>query len=301
VFGPASDPAVAERMRIAALVNAAKRPAPANASRDSAKRSRVAAKRSRVAAKGPRVTAKGPRVAAKRSRDSAKRPKVAAKKSPGAQGGRRPNQPTRPKAASQKDRAGGSRSGSATAQATALNRRRRIPVALAAAFAVVVLATSFPLGGLLSQHHQLAAAADQLHRLRSANSLLAEQKRQLDSNAAIQRLARADYQLVSPGQTLYDVLPPSRGSATASGGAPSVGDPGTQPLVAPANAPDMSPDPSLSQQSSTGGSGSSAAAAGSAGAPQSGSGGSSPTDRSGKVVSPSSFWSRVANSLEFWN
>jgi cell division protein FtsB len=270
VFGPASDPAVAERMRIAALVNAAKRPSPAKGSRDSAKRSKIAAKR----------------------------PKVAAKKPSRAQNGRRPNQPARPKAASQKGRAGGSRSGSGTAQATALNRRRRIPVAVAALFAAVVLATSFPLGGLLSQHHQLAAAADQLHRLRSANSLLAEQKRQLDSNAAIQRLARADYQLVSPGQTLYDVLPPSRGSATASSGAPTVGDPGTQPLVAPANAPDMSPDPSLSQQSSTG---SSATAAGSAGAPQSGSGGSSPTDRSGRVVSPSSFWSRVVNSLEFWN
>jgi hypothetical protein len=173
-------------------------------------------------------------------------------------------------------------------------------VALAAGFAAVVLATSFPLGGLLSQHHQLAAAADQLHRLRSANSLLAEQKRQLDSNAAIQRLARADYQLVSPGQTLYDVLPPSRGSTTVSGGAPTVGDPGTQPPVAPANAPDMSPDPSLSQQSSTGGSGSSATAAGSTGAAQSGSG-SSPPDRSGRVASPSSFWSRVTNSLEFWN
>jgi cell division protein FtsB len=287
VFGPASDPAVAERMRIAALVNAAKRPSPANASRDSAKRSKVAAKRSRDSAK--------------RSKVAAKRPKVAAKKPSRAQSKRRPNQPARPKAASKKGKEGGSRSGSGTAQATALNRRRRIPVALAAAFAVVVLATSFPLGGLLSQHHQLAAAADQLHRLRSANSLLAEQKRQLDSNAAIQRLARGDYQLVSPGQTLYDVLPPSRGSTTASGGAPSVGDPGTQPLVAPANAPDMSPDPSLSQQSSTGGSGSPAAAAGSAGAAQAGPGGSSPTDRSGKVVGPSSFWSRVANSLEFWN
>ncbi len=287
MFGPASDPAVAERMRIAALVNAANRPSPARGSSVSTKRSKVAAKRSKVAAKRPKV--------------AAKRPKVAAKKPSRAQNGRRPSQPARPKAASQKGKAGGSRSGSGTAQATALNRRRRIPVALAALFAAVVLATSFPLGGLLSQRHQLAAAADQLHRLRSANGLLAEQKRQLDSNAAIQRLARADYQLVSPGQTLYDVLPPSRGSATASGGALTVGDPGTQPLVAPANAPDMSPDPSLSQQPSTGGSGSSATAAGSAGAPQSGSGGSSPTDRSGRVVSPSSFWSRVVNSLEFWN
>jgi cell division protein FtsB len=272
VFGPASDPAVAERMRIAALVNSAKRPSPARGSTVSAKRSKVAAKR----------------------------PKAAAKKPSRAQNRRRPNQPARPKAAAQKDKAEGSRSGSRTAQAAALNRRRRIPVALAAGFAAVVLATSFPLGGLLSQHHQLAAAADQLHRLRSANSLLAEQKRQLDSNAAIQRLARADYQLVSPGQTLYDVLPPSRGSTTVSGGAPTVGDPGTQPPVAPANAPDMSPDPSLSQQSSIGGSGSSATAAGSTGAAQSGSG-SSPPDRSGRVASPSSFWSRVTNSLEFWN
>ncbi len=51
---------------------------------------------------------------------------------------------------------------------------------------------------------------------------------------------------MSPGQTLYDVLPPGGRSATTTPGSPTSGDPGNQPLVAPANAPNLSPDPNLS-------------------------------------------------------
>ena len=54
--------------------------------------------------------------------------------------------------------------------------------------------------------------------------------------------------MVTKGQVLYDVLPPSgqRTQTTVPGGTQS-GDPGNQPLVAPSNAPDMSPDPGLPQ------------------------------------------------------
>jgi hypothetical protein len=105
---------------------------------------------------------------------------------------------------------------------------------------------------------------------------------QLNSKTEIDRLARQDYQLVSPGQTLYDVLPPSHAGSTLLPGGTRSGDPGTQPLVSPDNAPDMSPDPGLPQAPS---------AASSSGA-----------TRSAVVAptAPSTFWGRVSTTLEFW-
>jgi cell division protein FtsB len=177
-----------------------------------------------------------------------------------------------------------------------LARRNRIPLALAAVFSFTILLTSFPASALLAQHRQLSAATDQLHGLQSENRALAEQEQQLNSNAAINRLARQDYQLILPGQTLYDVLPPSGKSATATPGGPVSGDPGNQPLVAPADAPDMSPDPGLSQPTTskpgTTASGSGAAKSGTAGSVATGSAATAPT-RPG-------FMSRVTNTLEFW-
>jgi hypothetical protein len=100
--------------------------------------------------------------------------------------------------------------------------------------------------------------------------------------------------MVSPGQTLYVVLPPGGKPGTTTAGGPTVGDPGTQPLVAPANAPDMSPDPGLSQPASAGGSGSSARAGGSGAR----AGGGTPGTAGAQGTT--SFWGRVTNSLEFW-
>ncbi|MGH9207051.1 MAG: FtsB family cell division protein, partial [Acidimicrobiales bacterium] len=152
----------------------------------------------------------------------------------------------------------------------------------------------FPLSALLTQHHQLSAAAAQLRQLQGTNRSLAEQQRQLNSTAAIGRLAREDYQMVSPGQTLYVVLPPGgRAGPTTTGGS-TAGDPGSQPLVAPADAPDMSPDPGLSQQASATGSGSPGTAGG-----QVARAGSGPSGTTG-AQSTTSFWGRVTNSLEFW-
>ena len=132
-----------------------------------------------------------------------------------------------------------------------LTRRSRIPVALAAAFAVAVLATNFPFSTLLSQHRQLSAAAAQLHQVQSANRALSEQNQQLNSTTEIDRLARQDYQLVSPNQTLYNVLPASGRTTSTTPGGPTSGDPGDEPLVAPADAPDMSPDPGLPRATPT--------------------------------------------------
>ncbi len=178
--------------------------------------------------------------------------------------------------------------------ATPEQRRRRIPVAVAAVFAVAVLATSFPLSSLLSQHSKLAAAGAQLAQVQRENRALTEQQHALDSNVAVNQQARRDYQMVGPGQTLYDVLPPSSKTGTTTPGSPTNGDPGDQPLVAPANAPDLSPQPGLPQPIPTSAAGSSAITAVKRGA--------STSSSTGTAVppAPSTFWGRVTDTLEFW-
>lgn len=171
-------------------------------------------------------------------------------------------------------------------------RRRRFVLVVSAAFAALVLGTSFPAGGLLSDHHQLAATNAAMHRLRAQNSALAQEKQQLNSKAEIHSLARQDYQLVDPGQTAYNVLPPNSQS-TNNGSSDVTGDPGSQPVVAPANAAGMSPDPDVPTTSTTG-----PPASGAQAPTASGSG--STTTPTAKPDTSGGFWSRTLHSLEFW-
>jgi cell division protein FtsB len=236
---------------------------------------------------------KKPSKVASRSRAATRgrRPAAAKSKPPSRRAAFRKGPAKGPKA-----RAGATKRKTAAKEPTsALTRRRRIPVALAALFALIVLGTSFPAAALFSQHGQLSSAAAQLSRLQSENRLLAEQQQQLNSKAEIERLARQNYQLVSPGQTLYDLLPPSGKSTTAAPGGPTTGDPATQPLVSPSNAPDMSPDPGLPHPASTSGAGSSATSLSSGGPGKDGT-----SSGQSSRQSPTSFWSRVTTTLEFW-
>jgi hypothetical protein len=148
----------------------------------------------------------------------------------------------------------------------------------------------------LKQHQQLASSSAQLQTLQHQNQLLSEQQQQLNSKAEIERFARQDFQLVLPGQTLFNVLPPAGQPATASGS--SNEDPGSQPLVSPADAPNMTPDPGLPQGGTTGATGTSAAAGGSGTTSATSSGGSS--SGSSGTVSTGGFWHRVTTTLEFW-
>jgi cell division protein FtsB len=169
-------------------------------------------------------------------------------------------------------------------------RRRRFILVLSAAFAALVLGTSFPASGLLADRHQLAATTSTLHRLQSENKALAAEQQQLNSKAEIHNLARQDYQLVDPGQTAYNVLPPG---STGKGSSTGTGDPGNQPLVAPANAAGMSPDPALPTTSTTSPTGS--------GVLHLSSGtGSATTHGTGSTGTSGGFWSRTLRSLEFW-
>lgn len=172
-------------------------------------------------------------------------------------------------------------------------RRRRFVLVVSAAFGAVVLGTSFPASGLLSDHRQLASADAAMHRLKAENSALAQEKQQLNSKAEIHSLARQDYQLVDPGQTAYNVLPPTSQS-TKNGSSAMTGDPGSQPVVAPANAAGMSPDPDVPTTSTTSPPASGAQAPASSGSGSATTPTTKPSDTSG------GFWSRTLHSLEFW-
>lgn len=201
---------------------------------------------------------------------------------------RRPSVPARVAAASAASaRTGTSRPRSAvrtpTERAAIETRRNRARLVVAAAIALAILVTSFPLTVLYNQHRQLSAAAAQLSQLQHQNALLAQQRQQLNSNAEVKRLAQQNYQLVEPGRSLFVILPPA-GQSVAMPGAPTAGDPANQPLVSPSQAPNMAPDPGLPTAPVIPGTSSSTAAAPTSGA----------THRS------TNFVDRIVGSLEFW-
>ena len=62
---------------------------------------------------------------------------------------------------------------------------------------------------------------------------LNQERKNLSSPGEIARIARQQYQLVSPGQQAYEVLPPA---GSASAGTPYAGDPGSATPTAPSAA-----------------------------------------------------------------
>ena len=102
----------------------------------------------------------------------------------------------------------------------------------------VVLFAWFPAGSLLSQRSNLADTEAQLAALHKQDAALAQEKKNLSDAGEIGRIAREQYQLVSPGQQAYEVLPPS--GATAAG-TPYAGDPGSDGPVTPSATPELPP------------------------------------------------------------
>jgi len=98
---------------------------------------------------------------------------------------------------------------------------------------VLALVAWFPASALFHQHQQLSSASAQLNQLRRQDRALQSERGALASPAEVGRIARQQYQLVTPGSRAFAVLPPNGGGSPTS---PYPGDPGFQPLVAPANA-----------------------------------------------------------------
>ena len=113
-----------------------------------------------------------------------------------------------------------------------MNRdRNRWVLPLAVLTAIVMLVGWFPLTSIWHQQSELNTTQTQLNAINNQQHALTLQAKALDSKAAARLLAREQYQLVSPGQSLIQVLP-GNGSGDVS---QSAGDPGLQPLVAPSS------------------------------------------------------------------
>ncbi len=116
--------------------------------------------------------------------------------------------------------------------------RARLAFLGAIVVSAVVLFAWFPAGSLLSQRSNLAGTEAQLGALHTQDAALAQEKKNLSDAGEIGRIAREQYQLVSPGQQAYEVLPPS--GATAAG-TPYAGDPGSDGPVTPSATPELPP------------------------------------------------------------
>ncbi|MFI5036031.1 MAG: hypothetical protein ACHQFZ_07495 [Acidimicrobiales bacterium] len=101
---------------------------------------------------------------------------------------------------------------------------------LAVVTSIVMLAAWFPLASLWHQQAQIDATASQIALIRQQQRALTREAQSISTKAAATLLARQQYQLVAPGQSLIEVLPGRLAGSTAVGG-----DPGNQPLVAPSS------------------------------------------------------------------
>ena len=86
-------------------------------------------------------------------------------------------------------------------------RRHPWLVVAVLAFVGVLLLGSFPTRAYLDQVHQRQQLARRAALLTGQNEALVEQARRLESDEAVERLARERYQLVRPGEEAYAILP----------------------------------------------------------------------------------------------
>jgi cell division protein FtsB len=97
----------------------------------------------------------------------------------------------------------------------------------------IILVAWLPVGALLNQRAQLSSAQTRLAQLSKEATALAASSSRLRSPEALDQLARAEYQLVAPGQRLIQVLTPSFTPSSRSSTGPYPGDPGFSSLVDP--------------------------------------------------------------------
>jgi hypothetical protein len=166
-------------------------------------------------------------------------------------------------------------------------RRARTMMGGAVVIAGVVLLTSFPLAGVLSQRSALSSTGRELSLIQAENATLARQVAALAHPSAVAALARHDYGFVPKGQRAYDILPPSSASAPDASSAEEV------PLSGPPVVPGSVRSQALIGVVTT---------AGAATGPSNPNGpattaGSGPA----RVAEPPTYWGRVIRTLEFWN
>ena len=150
-------------------------------------------------------------------------------------GGSRGGKPAR-NSKSARDQRGAQRSVGAWLKGPA--GRARLAFLGAIVAAAVVLFAWFPAGSLLSQRTDLHGTQAELNALHAQDSALAQERKNLSDPGEIGRIARQQYQLVSPGQQSYEVLPPS---GQTTGSTPYAGDPGSDGPVTPSATSELPP------------------------------------------------------------
>ena len=176
-------------------------------------------------------------------------------------------------------------SAAATTEKAKKLRRARLGLVGAIVASAIVLFAWFPAGSLLSQRSNLHGTEAELNALHAQDAALAQEKKNLSDTGEIGRIAREQYQLVSPGQQAYEVLPPS--GATAAG-TPYAGDPGSNGPVTPSATPELPPGGVTTTTTTEPGAAPAAAHAGAA------------THAGAASTSSGGFVSRMVHSLEFW-
>src|ERR1700728_2805247 len=116
--------------------------------------------------------------------------------------------------------------------------RARLAFLGAIVASAVVLFAWIPAGSLLSQRTDLHGTQAELNALHAQDSALAQESKNLSDPGEIGRIARQQYQLVSPGQQSYEVLPPS---GQTTGTTPYAGDPGSVDPVTPSATSELPP------------------------------------------------------------
>jgi cell division protein FtsB len=118
-----------------------------------------------------------------------------------------------------------------TTHSVSTRRNNRWLLPLAVATAAIMVAGWFPFSALWHQQAQIDTATAQIKAIQREEASLKSQAKTIDTKAAATELAREQYQLVNPGQSLIQVLPgDSAGQVSATSA-----DPGLQPLVSPSS------------------------------------------------------------------
>jgi hypothetical protein len=158
-------------------------------------------------------------------------------------------------------------------------KRAHVMVGGSVTFAAIVLATSFPLTGLLAQRTALSTTAHGINTVEAQNRTLSAQAAALSNQAATDNLARQDYGFVPSGQRAFTILPPS----SAAQARPSLGQvPLDEGPVVPGSTQSESLLGVTPVTSST-------------------TGHARHAPRAGTVGEPRGYWARVIKTLEFWS
>jgi cell division protein FtsB len=87
-----------------------------------------------------------------------------------------------------------------------VSSKARIAVA-SVVFVGFLFGAVFPTRTYLAQRRQIAAATERLELFQRQNALLEAEAKRLQSDEEIERIARARYNLVRPGEEAYAIVP----------------------------------------------------------------------------------------------